>query len=203
MENSLSTHQEMTIGRWLFNPFVRISGARSLTIGLAGIVVAGLAAAGAGIHFDGLLDVHAGNEVALWMPVVEGLMNWAVFTLLLVVVALLFSKSAVRLIDIAGTQAMARMPLLLVAVICNLPWIREAFDRLAGVLLGGELDGDALTGLAAGILVMLAGVIWMVNLMWKAFSISCNMKGGRAVAFFILAVLLGEAATVYLAGNAL
>jgi hypothetical protein len=207
MENSLSTHQEMqqemTIGRWLFNPFVRIAGARSLTIGLAGIVVAGLAAAGAGIHFDGLLDVHAGNEVALWMPVVEGLMNWAVFTLLLVVVALLFSKSAVRLIDIAGTQAMARMPLLLVAVICNLPWIRGAFDRLAGVLLGGELDGDALTGLAAGILVMLAGVIWMVNLMWKAFSISCNMKGCRAVALFILAVLLGEAATVYLAGNAL
>ena len=202
MENSPSTHQEMhqemTIGRWLFNPFVRIAGARSLIVGLAGIVVAGLAAAGAGIRFDGLLDVHAGNEVALWMPVVEGLVNWAVFTLLLVVVALLFSKSAVRLIDIAGAQAMARMPLLLAAAICNLPLIQDAFDGMAAVLLGGELDGNTLTGLVAGILVTLGGVVWMVALMWKAFSVSCNMRGGRAIALFILAVLLGEAATLYL-----
>ena len=202
MENSPSTHremqQEMTIGRWLFNPFVRIAGARSLIIGLAGIVVAGLAAAGAGIRFDGLLDVHAGNEVALWVPVVEGLVNWAVFTLLLVLVALLFSKSAVRLIDVAGTQAMARMPLLLAAAICNFPLIQDAFDGMAAVLLGGELDGNTLTGLVAGILVTLGGVVWMVALMWKAFSVSCNMRGGRAIALFILAVLLGEAATLYL-----
>ena len=202
MENSPSTHQEMqqemTIGRWLFNPFVRIAGARSLIIGLAGIVVAGLAAAGAGIRFDGLLDVHAGNEVALWMPVVEGLVNWAVFTLLLVVVALLFSKSAVRLIDVAGTQAMARMPLLLVAAICNLPLIQDAFDRMAAVLLGFELEGNTLTGLVAGIVVTVGGVVWMVALMWKAFSVSCNMRGGPAIALFILAVLLGEAATLYL-----
>ena len=202
MENSPSTHQEiqqeMTVGRWLFNPFVRIAGARSLIIGLAGIVVAGLAAAGAGIRFDGLLDVHAGYEVALWMPVVDGLVNWAVFTLLLVMVALLFSKSEVRLIDIAGTQAMARMPLLLVAAICNLPLIQDAFEGMAAVLLGGELEGTVLTGLVAGILVTLLGVVWMVALMWKAFSVSCNVRGGRAIALFIVALLLGEAATLYL-----
>ena len=205
MENSPSTHQamqqEMTIGRWMFNPFVRIAGPRSLVFGLAGIVAAGLAAAGAGIRFDGLLDVHAGNEVALWMPVVEGLVNWAVFTLLLMVVALLFSKSAVRLIDVAGTQAMARMPLCLVAAICNLPLIQDAFDGVAAVLLGGELDGTTLTGLVAVILVTLAGVVWMVALMWKAFSISCNMRGGRAIALFILAVLIGEVVTVLLRGR--
>ena len=198
MDNSPSTQQEMTIGRWLFNPFVRIAGARSLVIGLSGIAGAGLVAAGAGIRFDGLLDVHAGYEVALWMPVVDGLVNWAVFTLLVVVAALLFSKRAVRLIDIAGTQAMARTPLLLVAAICNLPWIQDTFDGTAAVLLGGELDGTTLTGLVAVILVTLGGVVWMVALMWKAFSISCNMRGGRAIALFILAVLLGEAATVYL-----
>ena len=145
MENSPSAHQgmrqEMTIVRWMFNPFVRIAGPRSLIIGLAGIVAAGVAAAGAGIHFDGLLDVHAGNEVALWVPVVEGLVNWAVFTLLLMVVALLFSKSAVRLIDIAGTQAMARMPLLLVAAICNLPLIQDAFDGVAAAVISGQLAG--------------------------------------------------------------
>ena len=135
MENSPSTNQEMqqemTIVRWMFNPFIRIAGTRSLAIGLVGIVAAGLAAGGAGIRFDGLLDLHAGNEVALWVPVMDGLVNWVVFTLLLLLVALLFSRSAVRLVDIAGTQAMARIPLLPVAAICALPWIRDALARIS------------------------------------------------------------------------
>ncbi len=205
MQNNPSAHQamqqEMTTGRWMFNPFVRIAGIRSLVIGLAGIVAAGLVAAGAGIRFDGLLDVHAGNEVALWVPVVEGMVNWVVFTLLLMVVALLFSKSAVRLVDIAGTQAMARIPLLPVAAICALPWIRDAFDGLAAALLSGQPDGIPWMGVAVGAVVTLAGVVWMVALMWKAFSISCNMKGGRAIALFILAVLIGEVVTVLLRGR--
>ena len=203
MENSPSTNQEMqqemTIVRWMFNPFIRIAGTRSLAIGLVGIVAAGLAAAGAGIRFDGLLDLHAGNEVALWVPVVDGLVNWVVFTLLLLLVALLFSRSAVRLVDIAGTQAMARIPLLPLAAICNLPWIRDAFEGVVWALIHGALPGLPWAALAVGILATLAGlVVWMVALMWKAFSISCNMKGGRAIALFILAVLIAEAVTVYL-----
>lgn len=193
--------QEMTIFRWMFNPFVRIAGIRSLILGLAGIVAAGLIAAGAGIRFDGLLDVHAGYEVALWVPVVEGMVNWAVFTLILVVAALLFSKSAVRLIDVAGTQALARMPLLLVAAICGLPWIREAFDELALSAIGGQMAGIPWMGVVAGAVVTLAGIVWMVALMWKAFSVSCNMKGGRAIALFVLAVLIGEVVTVLLRGR--
>lgn len=192
---------EMTIVRWMFNPFVRIAGIRSLAIGLAGIVAAGMAAAGAGMRFDGLLDVHAGNEVGPWVPVAEGLVNWAVFTALLLVVALLFSKSTVRLVDIAGTQAMARMPLLLVAAICGLPWIREAFDELAISLMSGQPTGIPWMGVAVGAVVTLAGVVWMVALMWKAFSVSCNMKGGPAIALFILAVLIGEVVTVLLRGR--
>ena len=91
MENSPSTNQEMqqemTIGRWMFNPFIRIAGTRSLAIGLVGIVAAGLAAGGALAYAStGLLDavhrvhglllpttsVDAGNEVALWVPVEGG-----------------------------------------------------------------------------------------------------------------------------------
>lgn len=193
--------QEMTVFRWMFNPFVRIAGIRSLVLGLAGIVAAGLIAAGAGIRFDGLLDVHAGYEVALWVPVVEGMVNWAVFTLLLVVAALLFSKSTVRMIDVAGTQALARMPLLPVAAICGLPWIREAFDEMARSAISGQLSGIPWMGVAVGAVVTLAGVVWMVALMWKAFSVSCNMKGGRAIALFVLAVLIGEVVTVLLRGR--
>ncbi len=198
MESSPSMEQKMTISQWMFNPFIRIAGTRSLAIGLAAIVASGLAAAAGGIRFDGLLDMHAVGEFPLWVPVVEGLVNWIVITALLRLVALLFGRSAVRLVDIAGTQAMARVPLLAAAAICTLPWVRSAFDGLTASMASGQLPGFPGMGLVVGGLVMVASTIWMIALMWKAFSISCNMKGGRAIALFIVAVLIGEVVTVFL-----
>ena len=45
---------------------------------------------------------------------------------------------------------------------------------------------------------MLAGIVWTVVLMWNAFSVSCNIKGGRSIALFIVAVVIGELATKFL-----
>ena len=45
--------------------------------------------------------------------------------------------------------------------------------------------------------------IWMIWLMWKAFSVSCNQRGGRAVAIFVMVVLAGEVVTVSLRGRVL
>lgn len=58
--------EEMTPTRWLFNPFVRVAGTTSLAGGLAAIGVGGLAAATAGIRFDGLLDMHFVHSVPVW-----------------------------------------------------------------------------------------------------------------------------------------
>ena len=35
----------------------------------------------------------------------------------------------------------------------------------------------------------------MVVLMWNAFSVACNMKGGKSAALFIAALVLGETVT--------
>ena len=45
---------------------------------------------------------------------------------------------------------------------------------------------------------MLAGIVWTVVLMWNAFSVSCNLKGGRGIALFVFAVVVGELATKFL-----
>lgn len=198
MESNPTMQQEMTISRWMFNPFIRIAGMPALTIGIVLIVASGLVASAGGIHFDGLLDVHAGRTVLLWVPVAEGLVNWIVITALLTPAALLFGRSAVRLVDIAGTQAMARGPLLLAVSIFTLPWIRNAFDELTASVKSGQLSGFPGMEVIIGSLVILACIIWMVALMWNAFSISCNMKGGRAITLFIVAVLVGEVATIFL-----
>ena len=188
---------EMSVARWLFNPFVRIGGAQALAIGLGVIVVSGLVAAAGGVHFDGLLDFHPGFSVSFWVPVVEGLVNWSVISVLLVLVSLLVAPRTVRLVDIAGTQALARAPLLLAALACVPAPVREGNAELVAAAAEGRLITPPPASLVAGLLVV-ACAIWMVWLMWKAFAVSCNQRGARAVMFFVAAVIAGELATKFL-----
>ena len=44
-------------------------------------------------------------------------------------------------------------------------------------------------------IVLILLLIWMVFLMYRAFAVSCNVAGGRAIAVFIAAIALGEVTT--------
>lgn len=193
--NSAGVPREMSIARWLFNPFVRIGGERALTIGLTGIVVSGLVAAAGGVHFDGLLDFHPGYRVSWWVPVVEGLVNWSVFSALLVLVSVLFAPRTVRFVDVAGTQALARVPLLF-AALANAPF-RDGNLEVAAAVAEGRLVMPAPAILAAGAFGSVCW-IWMIWLMWKGFAVSLHQRGGRGVALFAAAVVAGWFATKFL-----
>ena len=195
--NSAGIPREMSVARWLFNPFVRIGGEQALAIGLSVIVVSGLVAAAGDVHFGGLLSARAGYSVSWWVPVVEGLVNWSVISVLLVLVSLLVAPRTVRLVDIAGTQALARVPLLLAALVCVPAPVRDANRELATATVEGRIGTLTAASLVAGLLGV-ACVIWMVWLMWKAFAVSCNQRGARAVAIFVAAVIVGELATSFL-----
>ena len=188
---------EMTVARWLFNPFIRIAGGQALAVGLAAIVASGLAAAAAGVHFDGLIDFHPGYRVSFRVPIVEGLVNWSVITVLLVLVSFLVAPRTVRVVDIAGTQALARWPLLPAALACVPGPVREANDELVAAAVEGRMVTPPAASLVAGLFAS-ACAIWMVWLMWKAFAVSCNQRGGRAVAIFVAALIAGEVATKFL-----
>ena len=184
--------QEMTLARWLFNPFVRVAGWAALAAGLAGIVAAGLAAAAAGVRFDGLLDMHFVGNVPTYLPIVEGLINWIAIVAVSVLIARLFGGGrAVRLLDVAGTLALARAPLVLAASLGTVPWIRDSYDEALSA--GTSLQLLSFTsGMLIGVLAMLACFAWMITLMWKAFSITLDMKGGRGAGFFVAALAAGE-----------
>ena len=187
----------MSVARWLFNPFVRIGGEQALAIGLSVIVVGGLVAGAADVHFDGLIDFHPGYRVSFWVPVVEGLVNWSVISVLLALVALLVAPRTVRLVDVVGTQALARVPLLPAALACLPTPVRNGNAELAAAAADGRIVTPATVTLVAGLLAS-ACAIWMVWLMWKAFAVSCNQRGFRAVAIFMVAVIAGEVATKFL-----
>ena len=189
--------QEMTLARWLFNPFVRIAGWASLAAGLTGIVAAGLAAAAAGFRFDGLLDMHHVGNVPIYLPIAEGLINWiSIVAVSALIARLLGGGSRVRLLDVAGTLALARAPLVLAALICTVPWIRDSLDF--DVILQSPNLISLVAGMLVGVLAILACFAWMIALMWKAFSISANMTGERGAGLFIAALVAGELISKFL-----
>ena len=184
--------QEMTLARWLFNPFVRIAGRASLAAGLAGIVAAGLAAAAAGFRFDGLLDMSPLGNAPSYLPIVEGLINWMSIVAVSALIARFFGGGgSVRLLDVAGTLALARAPLVLAASIGAVPWIRDAYDEALTAGTGLQLL-SVTSGVLVAWLAILACFAWSIVLMWKSFSITANMKGGRGAGFFIAALAAGE-----------
>ncbi len=186
--------------QFLFSPFHRIAGGPALGLGVVGIVVAALIGSPQGLHFDGVLDMHVGMRAPWWVFVAEGLVNWLSLALLLLAAGRLLSKTAFRTLDLLGTQALARWPTVLVALVCLAPGFHRYTKALVQSL--SNLKPGAVPAMPPGgpdavvfflvTLATLVAIVWMVALMWKSFSHCCNLRGGKAVAAFVVALLSAE-----------
>lgn len=199
----------MKLTQVLFHPFHRIAGVQALGLGLVTVIAASLLGAGQGLHFDGVLDIHVGRPAPWWLFVAEGLIDWLCLALVLLAAGRLVSRSAFRSIDLIGTQALARWPMLGVALACLAPGFHRFNQELLKALTGqkpGEIpslptDSPDVVVFACVTLAMLLGTVWMVALMWKSFSHCCNVRGGRAVTAFVLALLAAEVLSKLLVGR--
>jgi hypothetical protein len=186
---------------WLFNPFHYLAGGQALGIGVIIIAAAAVVGAASRSHFDGVLDFHTGLEVPPWVFLVEGLIDWLALGILLLAAGKLVSRTHVRALDVFGTQALARAPMLLTAAAALLPGFRRVTDELGrAVLRGGalwplEVGAQDVVVFALVLVVALVMLVWMVALMYRAYAVSCNVTGARAIISFIVALLLAEAAS--------
>jgi len=184
------------VSMWLFNPFHFVAGGMALAVGIVVILIAGLIGFFSNTHFDGVLDFHTGRSAPMWLVLSEGVVDWLTMGILLLVGGLLVSKSRIRPIDVFGTQALARFPTIVTALFTWLPGYQRGTAYLVAKTMGStpavepvpaDLAVFALTALM-GILML----IWMVWLMYRGFTVACNVSGGKAVAVFIPALILGE-----------
>lgn len=170
----------------LLNPFNHIAGARALLYGLAVIVVTSVLAYFKGLHFDGTLDVHFGSKQNLLYHFTEQLSivicNSAVFYCC----GLVVSRSRIRLVDIAGTMALSRWPMLLVALVALLPIEQPVISQQ-------EFHIDPWFFFQA--FLMLVCTVWMVILMYHAYVVSTNAKRPKAGWSFGLGIVAAEVIT--------
>jgi len=182
--------------QWLFNPFKFIAGFKALLLGLAVILISGFVGSFSNTHFDGVLDVHTGLEAPMWFFLAEGVINWICMVVPLFFLGLIVSRSSLRIIDVLGTQALARWPYLISAVVM----LPDANRRVTGYLMSTLTQNAPAASIAPidisifvfAMIVVLLMVIWMVALMYQAYAVSCNIKGAVAIATFIVSLIGAE-----------
>jgi len=181
---------------WLFNPFTYIAGWPALIIGLIGIVATSLIGSLGNVHFDGVLDMHIGNNVPVWFFIAEGFIDWFSFAVLLFIAGWIFSKSAFRIVDVFGTQAFCRLPTLISVAVSLLPANKRVLDELMKMVQNpNQLPALPLTDIAifaTAMIIVIIMLVWMVALMYRAYAVSCNLKGAKAVISFIICLVIAE-----------
>jgi len=198
--NEISTNIKTTstnrLRQWLFNPFRVVAGYKALLLGLAIILISALVGSLSNTHFDGVLDVHTGTEAPLWLFFAEGLINWICMVVPLFFFGLIVSRSSFRAIDVLGTQALARSPYLITA----LAMLPDANRRIGEYLIAKFTQTaptatinyiDILVFMLAMVFTILM-TVWMVALMYRAYCVSCNIKGARAIGTFIVSLIGAE-----------
>jgi len=188
--------QERKLSTWLFNPFEYIAGGQALGIGVVVLLVTGSLGALSHTHFDGVLDSHTGALAPWWVFIAEGFIDWLSLGVVLWLLGRLVARSSFRAVDLFGTQAMARWPAALIALFTLIPGYRRFSAYLVHALLKpaekpiiNPLDATSFGFVALAMLVL---IVWMIALMWKSYSVSCNAKGPGAVISFILGIFLAE-----------
>ena len=179
---------------WLFNPFHYLAGGPALAWGLACIILTAWLGGAFDYRYTGTLSFQLSTPTPIWLAIAQGLTAWIVPSALLYLAGRGLSRSRVRPIDVFGTQALARAPGLLVALIVLSPPFR---DFTASLIAQGasHFSVAQLTALTAIGTVMVLLLVWIVLLMYRAFSVSCNVAGGWAIGAFIAAIAVGEVAT--------
>ena len=186
----------ISLSQYLFNPFRILAGSKALFLGMVIMLLTSFFSSLSNTHFDGVLDVHTGQEAPIWLFFAENLINWLCMVLFLFLSALLVSRSQWRFIDIVGTQALSRWPTIFSALVM-LPNANRRFEEYLMSKLGQGSTSvtinstDAIIFVISSIIVLVM-IIWMVILMYKAYAVSCNVKGAKAIGTFIASLILAE-----------
>ena len=181
----------MKISNRLTDPFRYVAGGKALAWGAAilRVEIGWLGFAGfyqnTYLHFApvaGRLPLvrTAAMQLAMWL--VPALLLWGCGALL--------SRSKIRAVDIFGTTALAQAPLLLLVLPLGCGGVAGRLESASGAA------GEALALLAFALfsLVVLA---WFFVWNYRAYAVSCNLRGWRAAVSYIAVIAAVTAASQF------
>ncbi|HPT20626.1 MAG TPA: hypothetical protein PLR88_01660 [Bacteroidales bacterium] len=178
----------------LINPFIYIAGAPSLIAGILIIFLTSVIGYYSNTYFPDVISVKTAPGLKVWYLIILGFSNWLVLSTVLYLAAVIFSKSSVRVVDIFGTQALARFPYLLASFI----GFSGSIDRFGKYVLWTYLQkGEPViisvsTMIFAIILIVITIMltVWLIVLNYNAFKVSANIKGTKSIVLFTTSLII-------------
>jgi hypothetical protein len=181
----------------LYNPFTRIAGYKSLLLGLATMLITSIIAFYSHTRFDGALDSHGGGDYApYYLYLIDALNAWLSVVVVFYPVSLIVTKFRSRLVDVAGTLLLARIPFIFDAL-GSFYLSKSGVNKFLEALVQktkieytiSTLDWMLFIGT---IIFLILCAVWNIALTYNAFKINTNLKGAKSVWVFIIGLLIAE-----------
>jgi hypothetical protein len=182
--------------KYIFNPFTRIAGIKAFLLGIIVVILTALICFFSHAHFDGVLDAHFSGNGNMFQYFKEGFIDLASVIIVFYILGLIVAGTRFRFIDMAGTMAFARIPVIFTPIFA-LVFSPEKFTHymLYTFLHKGEPVTISTLDIFSFIittLITILMVIWMIALMWNAFRICMNSNKPKIVVTFIIGIILAE-----------
>lgn len=179
----------------IFNPFEKIAGAKSLLLGLAAVVLAGVTGYLSKTHFDGILNVHSGIQSEWYVHIAEPMLSVAVIALWFLLFAIIFGKQNVRVVDVVGTQFFAFIPLV-PASLLGFFEVSEVFAEALQTFVanpGGGLEvSDAQMVSFIGLMVVVVLLtVWSAVWIYNGFKVAANLPRPVHIPVYISGLIVG------------
>lgn len=178
--------------RVICNPFVWIAGWKAFIIGAIVVSLSVVIACYGNQYYQGAMNVRLVSKANLGYAFLSQFVGLFYMISLFFIAGKVYSKG-VRFQDVLGTVTLARYPYIIPAIFGYF----MDFDKMNDItmdILSGKLDGimSGLVFLTAIGIVMLIVVVWYIALLWNAFRVSTDIKGGKGIAVFIIVLILSD-----------
>ncbi len=185
----------------LINPFKYIAGTKSLILGVLIIIITSIIGNYSHTHFPDTISIKISPDLSFRYFLVQNLLNWFIVSSLFYITSLIISKSSIRIVDIFGTQALARFPYLFASIIGFSDSIEAFGEYLLWTLLkqGNPIEISTFEIISAILLMVfsLLLTIWLITLMFNAFKVSANIKGSKLILTFISILIISLVVSSY------
>ena len=181
--------------RWMYNPFEKLAGWEAFYIGLIAMCIATVLGYYGHTVFYGLSAKSV--PTVTWCRVFSlQVLGLSVTIFVMWVIALLAAKH-VRFQDILGTVTLAKYPLILAAIVFLSfgKWLNELNKKLMSMdvyKIINEITVSDYVLIFALSVITIPIFVWEIALLFNAFKVSTNLKGGKCAFLFITALLISE-----------
>lgn len=185
----------------LFQPFENYSEKKLLFIGILGTLLGSLIAYLFQARFDGVLDVHFVENLELYHPFLDNLINVISLSLLLFICGKIVNKKT-RLIDVFNASLIARFPYYLISFANINDYMYNLSQRILNFVTEKpeQIDINGLDMIAILIFAFLSLIllIYYLYLLYKGYQVATNAKGALPIILFIVAILFAEGISKYI-----